>query len=179
MDPFILTNLVALVMIYFGYKHYNAPVPRQTPAQPQAREARTINIKVLTTQQEFQHTINDALPVKELKEVFFQERARTHNIRLIYMGRPLEDEFPLNHYRVPDGGILHAQVTERSPEEHDEGRNLSPVITLGLTGLVLVLLWILLTTSPHLFSNVVRILLFFLTLGWIWVVFTTIKPVNN
>ena len=179
MDPFILTNLVALVMIYFGYKYYNVPTSRHTSAQPQQQEGRLINLKVLAGQQEYQHSLNDSITVQELKPIFFPDRARSHNIRFIYMGRVLADDFPLNHYRVPDGGILQAQVSERTQEIQTEERNLSPLITLGLTGLVLVLLWVLLSTSPHLFSNVVRILLFFLTLGWIWVVFTTIKPVNN
>ena len=93
-------------------------------------------------------------------------------MRLIYCGRLLQDDTAsLSFYSVGNNSVVHAQISDRSPNEQsgrqneEEDLDISKLF-LPLLAVILIMCWFGMFYYRHLFSATSIIILVFVTLAY-------------
>ena len=113
---------------------------------------------------------------------FQEELAQSRPVLFILRGQPLQDVTQtLQQLGIADNTALHVHVGQpqvpRPPQEVGPDQvdfDLSRLF-LPLLGLVLGVVWVLLLSFPHVFSTLTKLLLFALSLGYVFLAYSSTR----
>lgn len=149
--------------------HKTAPTPRP----PDEETSDGMRICLVHFQQRTQITCSPDDTLAHLAEAHFAQELRDNaRARFIYCGRLLDAEVPMRDHRLPpevsihihfsSGGSTPPQATRADPAVLDIS-----TLFLPLLGLVLCAVWAVLLWKPVLFTLLTKLMLYFLSLGYV------------
>ena len=114
-----------------------------------------------------------------LAEEYFPEATQSAaNVRFIYRGRILDSFQTIQQSGVTNGSALHVHFSTRQPHSGTPFVQNGPIVWdiswlfLPFLGLILVCIWIVLIYRPFLFTLLTKVLLYFLSFGYLVILYS-------